>query len=59
MEQSTFEFMEIQRKLEDQHNFSEDYIKKLEYDQENYKNNVENSIIWKFVRFLDKLFHKN
>ena len=55
MDQSTSEFMKIQRKLEDQLNFSEDHIKKLEFDHKNYKNNVENSIIWKFVRFLDKL----
>ena len=59
MEQSTFEFMEIQRKLEDRLNFSEESFKKLEFDHENYKNNVENSIIWKFVRLLDKLLHKN
>ena len=59
MEQSTIEFMKIEKKLEDQPNFSEESFKKLEFDYNNYKNNVENSIIWKFVRFLDKLFHKN
>ena len=58
MDQSTSEFIKIQRKLEDQLNFREDHIKKLEFDHKNYKNNIENSIIWKFVRFLDKLFGK-
>jgi hypothetical protein len=57
--QSVSEFIKIQRKLEEQLNFSEEHLKKLEFDHKNYKNNVENSRIWKFVRFLDKLFGKN
>jgi hypothetical protein len=56
---SISEFMEIQRKLEDQLNFREESFRKLEFDHKIYKNNVENSIIWKFVRLLDKLLHKN
>ena len=57
--QSVSEFIKIQRKLEEQLNFSEEHLKKLEFDHKNYRNNIENSRIWKFVRFFDKLFGKN
>ena len=53
------EFMKIQSKLEYQLNATEEYLKKLEFDYKNYKKNIESSMIWKFAKFLDKLFRKN
>ena len=55
---SIFKYEQIQRKLEQQLNDNKEYFKKLEFDHKNYKKNIESSIIWKFTKFLDKLFGK-
>jgi SAM-dependent methyltransferase len=53
------QYVETQRKLEDQLYTSEENLKKLEFDHRNYKQVIESSKIWKFAKFLDKLFGKN